>query len=328
MKFGLLVFYESENLGDDIQSYATEYFLPQVDYYIDREKMDSFSTESGEKVAVIMAGWYLENHLNWPPSPYINPLLISMHFDTYMRKFAGENIEKNHVLEGYGGNWLKRTAPVGCRDIYTKMILEKHNIPAYLSGCITLTINKLMGVEHHNKICLVDVPDQVHDYVETYYGDIIVMSHEMKKSDADWNNRKRNVEKTLQVYQGAKCVVTTRLHAALPCLAIGTPVLLLEDIKEYLRVGSWYEYVNHCSEKELIEGKYDEFLRSPSDNPQKYLQLRKIIIEKCKNYVDECRRLTFDCPADYVFQEQKDRVESIKELMKLRIDKYERLIGQ
>ena len=36
MKYGLLVFKETDNIGDDIQAYAAERFLPKVDYYIDR----------------------------------------------------------------------------------------------------------------------------------------------------------------------------------------------------------------------------------------------------------------------------------------------------
>ena len=37
MKYGLVVFKETTNLGDDIQSYSIKKMLPQVDYYIERE---------------------------------------------------------------------------------------------------------------------------------------------------------------------------------------------------------------------------------------------------------------------------------------------------
>ena len=37
---------------------------------------------------------------------------------------------------------LKQHAPIGCRDFYTVSLLEKYGIPAYYSGCMTLTLGK------------------------------------------------------------------------------------------------------------------------------------------------------------------------------------------
>ena len=54
MEYGLLVFKETDNIGDDIQSYAAERFLPKIDYYIDREHLNTFRSDSRNKVAVIM----------------------------------------------------------------------------------------------------------------------------------------------------------------------------------------------------------------------------------------------------------------------------------
>ena len=54
MKYGLLVFKETDNIGDDIQAYAAERFLPKVDYYIDRESLNVFMPNNQERVAMIM----------------------------------------------------------------------------------------------------------------------------------------------------------------------------------------------------------------------------------------------------------------------------------
>ena len=37
MKYGLLYYKDTVNIGDDIQTYAARRFLPHIDYYIDRE---------------------------------------------------------------------------------------------------------------------------------------------------------------------------------------------------------------------------------------------------------------------------------------------------
>ena len=45
MKFGILYNRNNLNIGDDIQAVATSYFLPQIDYFIDREQMQDFKTK-------------------------------------------------------------------------------------------------------------------------------------------------------------------------------------------------------------------------------------------------------------------------------------------
>ena len=80
MKYGLLVFKETDNIGDDIQAYAAERFLPKVDYYIDRESLNVFMPNNQERVAMIMNAWYMYNKFTLPPSPYIEPLFVSVHF--------------------------------------------------------------------------------------------------------------------------------------------------------------------------------------------------------------------------------------------------------
>ena len=42
MKYGLIYYKNTHNLGDDILSYVGKKFLPKVDYYIDREHLDVF----------------------------------------------------------------------------------------------------------------------------------------------------------------------------------------------------------------------------------------------------------------------------------------------
>lgn len=80
MKYGILFNKSNMNIGDDIQAYATERFLPRIDCFIDREHIDSFESENGEPVAVIMNAWYMWQKWNWPPSKYIYPLMTGFHY--------------------------------------------------------------------------------------------------------------------------------------------------------------------------------------------------------------------------------------------------------
>lgn len=53
MKYGLIHYRDTHNLGDNILSYAGKQFLPQMDYYIDPEHLDVFLPQDQEHVAVI-----------------------------------------------------------------------------------------------------------------------------------------------------------------------------------------------------------------------------------------------------------------------------------
>ena len=194
MKYGVIVFKESENLGDDIQSYAAKRFLPKIDYYIERESLDLFVPNEKEKVKVIMNGWFLHYKYTLFPSPYIDPLYISTHFSSY-KTFGIENeyIEVNK-------DYLKEYEPIGCRDIQTQKLLEKYDIKNYFSGCVTLTIDKFdIKKTEKDYICCVDVSKKISDYLK-------------KKSKICYNN---SFDKHMHGRGSAKIYKQTNIHNAI-----------------------------------------------------------------------------------------------------------------
>ena len=240
MKYGLMYYKSTDNIGDDIQTYAAMKFLPHIDYYIDRENLSCFVPDKKEYVSMIMNGWFIHNKLAWPPSPYINPLLISMHFKVLEETDVGDA-----YLKDFGGDFLKQYGPVGARDFETIKRLENNNIDAYFSGCMTLTLEKFCKIKKKKKICLVDVSNDVISKVKenTNY-EIEVLSHTLNPRDAEKksiNERMNDVEKILKKYQESKLVITTRLHVALPSLALGTPVIVLhKKVFDEDRLGTFF----------------------------------------------------------------------------------------
>ena len=132
MKFGLMKYDYTTNLGNEIQSIAARRFLPEIDCYVDHEKLNLF--ESDEKVKLIMNGWYLDCLKSWPPSDSIDPLLISMHFNTSV------NETKEVILSKESREFFSSYGPVGCRDQPTAELLKENDIDAYFSGCLSLTL--------------------------------------------------------------------------------------------------------------------------------------------------------------------------------------------
>lgn len=291
MKYGLIICRNTGNIGDDIQSYAMEKFLPRVDYLIDREHMDSFCPTNGETVAAIFAGWYMHRPLNFPPSPFLKVLPISVHLHRSL-----------HIVDDYGGEWLKKNSPIGCRDEGTVDILKSHNIPAYLSGCVTLTLKPFdPPPPYHGKIVLADVTQPVIDFVKANTTkEIVITSHyptslapDLSASapiEESWASHRSLVEKLLKFYQGASLVVTRRLHAALPCLALGVPVLLVNKQLRNYRFSTFIPYLNYTKPEDLISKKYVFDFDKPKANPSGHEKFAEKIKTLCTDFVNSCER--------------------------------------
>ena len=318
MKYGLIVFSKTDNLGDDIQSYATMTHLPHIDYIIERENMDNFVPNDNHIVAVIMAGWFLYSHLNWPPSPYIYPLNISMHFDTYYSKYLGNSLEKNMVLEGYGAQWLNSNGPVGVRDYFTLNLLSGFGISSYFSGCITTTLKKFPNVTKHNEIVAVDVSPQIIEYVQQHSNKkVIVKTHKIKLELIPLRERFQLVEEYLKLYQGASLVITSRLHAALPCLALGTPVLFVKDTKFFNRIGTYMPYVHNEFEYNILHSDFHYDFDNPLGNPTSYLNIQSFINDACSDFVERIENMPDMSVTEKIIQSdahaRKQTLQAIKE---------------
>ena len=291
MKYGVLYYKNTDNIGDDIQSYAQMRFLPHVDYYIDREALNCFIPDEKEYVSVIMNAWYIHNKLAWPPSPYIDPLLISMHFTSLESIDIGDK-----YLQNFGGEYLKKYEPIGARDMETKKRLEKNGIDAYFSGCMTLTLPKFENIEKKDKICLVDLTDDIIKKVkENTISDTEILTHWLNQEEIakkDINQRMQDVENLLKKYQEARLVITNRLHVALPCIALGTPVILIHK-KNYEkdRLETFLKYMDNYVDTEFLEMDITELLKNPKANNEEYLQIRKSLIEKCESFVSKNEEL-------------------------------------
>lgn len=290
-KYGLIVFKNTDNIGDDIQSYAQSQFLPHIDYVIDREQIDSFVPDNNEIVNCIMNAWWLNKRTNWPPSPYINPLPVSMHM---------RNTEEDSptYLDGMGMQWFKKYEPIGLRDDLVKKYLDEAGVKNYQSGCMTLTIKKNPKLKTKPYICVNDIDEELLKKLKEFTNiEIKIMKHDINPQETaklTWEERKKRVQKLLDTYQQAICVITSRLHCTLPCLALEVPVLLIyndENQDVINRMHLFLKCCNHISKKESIENfdKIKEYIESPPQNPEKYKEFRKSLTDKCQDFVKNAK---------------------------------------
>lgn len=289
MKYGLMYYKETDNIGDDIQTYTAKRFLPSIDYYIDREELSCFVPKEKEYVSMIMNGWFLHNKQAWPPSPYINPLLLSMHFTQLEEIDVGD-----YYLTGMGGKYLKDRGPIGCRDEETNKRLQSKGIETYFSGCMTLTLQKFENVEKQDYICIVDSrPDVIEKVKANTDKEIKELTHwviQEQIREKTVEQRMQEVEELLKTYQAASLVVTERLHVALPCLALGTPVILVHK-KDYEadRLGQFLPYINrHYTFDEFMEKDIQEMINHPEPNSNKHLEIRQALEKSCEEFIHRC----------------------------------------
>ena len=72
----------------------------------------------------------------------------------------------------------------------------------------------------------------------------------------------------------------------MPCLALGTPVLRIEDQTVYNRFSGLRELVRHCTPEEFLSGIVDFDFDHPPENPKDYLPLREKLIETVTTWVN------------------------------------------
>jgi len=329
MKYGVLYHRYTQNLGDDIQAYASSRFLPQIDYMVDREELDTFQSENNEAVSVIMSAWMFRKKWNWPPAPNIFPFFVGMHMIRKGIEGKASPIT-DECFQGIGGDYLRNYGPIGCRDKVTAKVFRKLSIDSFFSGCITLTLPNYEKVKpKKDYICLVDLPKDVEDKIKNKVkGKIEVRTYShintAKKPyhEQTWEERTQNVEERLKIYQNAKCVVTIRLHATLPCLAMGVPVLWVLKNPNWGRFNPYRDWARVARPKDILNDNYNFDFINPEPNAGNHLKTRKRLIRRIKKFIKENKDK--DTIEDFIktTYTEEERKEFQYNLMKTALDKW------
>lgn len=278
------------NIGDYIQGVASAQFLPSIDGFVDREEIGVYQEE---ECVVVMNGWFMHYPKNWPPSEKIHPIFLAFHINSNF---------KDPLLSEESIQYLKDHEPIGCRDYYTRDLLEKKGINAFFSGCMTLTLGEKYHNEKKNgKVIFVDPFFDIPTNPFYIFGNLLflIANYRSIKTIADkfeynWHHnlfhkliisffyrqyirlfdhgtlvnaeyicqespkykyeypteeaRFHEAERLIKKYATAALVVTSRIHCALPCLALETPVLYVENTDQAetsaCRLGGLYDLFN------------------------------------------------------------------------------------
>jgi hypothetical protein len=282
-RFGLLS-YTTSNLGDFIQSLAARKFLRKVDRYIDREKLDEACSLGGKPLKLIMNGWFCHRPDRWPPAAFIQPLLISFHITNNPEPGSGVRAREEFAGMPQVLRYLRQNGPVGARDLDTLAWLRTHGVDGFYAGCLTLTLDR-PAVARERFIALNDVPDTIAMRIESKTHRPVLRTTHDDGVTMGIEARMRRAAELMEIYAKASCVVTTRLHGALPCLAMGTPVLLIDASWDQSRFSGLNELVHHCSVEQYLSGDVDYDVDNPPPNPVRHLAMRDDLERRVASFI-------------------------------------------
>lgn len=229
----------SDNLGDDLRTLAASRLLPRIDRALDADRPDAPLTglSSSDRVVTLFTGAFLRSTVHWPPQEQIAPVYLGAHFSA--EDAWGVAFE---AMQGAGRSFLTACGAVGCRDERTMRLMEKAGIPARLTTCVTLSLDRPDVPKAQPYVCCVDAPAEVAAALKEFAPGVSTqvreMTHHLDSPSRDFAARMAHAEDVVRTYAGATFVVTRRLHCAMVCLAVGTPVVLLynssyEDVSRF-----------------------------------------------------------------------------------------------
>jgi hypothetical protein len=212
-------FFGAFNLGDEIQSIAAARLVPHHDGYLCRESLDTVK-DAG---IVILNGFFMISDNHWPPAPSLTPVFYAFHIAP-----TAERV----ICSPPGIAYLKEHEPIGCRDVGTVSLLERYGVEAYYSKCLSLTFERRRESPRSGKTYLVGVNKAGLSVIPR------ALRKRAIKVQQDWvclpgihpATKFELARQVLEAYRNtASLVITSKIHCAMPCLAMGIPVVFLWD---------------------------------------------------------------------------------------------------
>lgn len=316
MNYGVITYRKSirpkstnwSNIGDPIQSYAAIKLLERMgikEECLTKINRYDVSDYKGDEVKLLYNGYtamfnqYMHKFNSLPVPQNIIPVFTSILFHNRV-------IDEDIIAQ------LKEYSPIGARDEETYNNLKRLGVESYISGCVTATLPRRTKDPSKKKVFLVDVPESLikhipNDILEisekiSHQPFIERLSEEVVLTEEEYERYYNiSVEQLLRYRDEATLVVTSRLHAASPCMAMGVPVIVVGNyidgrfswLDKYLHLYmpeefdkiDWYpNAVEYEEDKELLIKMFHSVLTDSNE--------KKILIDQVHNlYINRKRCL-------------------------------------
>lgn len=239
------------NVGESIQAVTMSYIYEKIGICKDKiVKVDQCKIKEYDGEPLIfplrlpLSKATVDNFL--PLKECITPIFMSLHLH-------------DDILSGREDliAYFKKYEPVGCRDEQTCCFFRQHGIEAYIMGCYTVCLPKREKEPVKGSTFLVDVSKELMEKIPSAIKrNAVILSQAVPFEEYPVTHQEdERLEKVAEFYldryyNEADLVITSRLHAASPCMAMGIPVILASNnidfryawIDKYLKLYQQSEY--------------------------------------------------------------------------------------
>jgi hypothetical protein len=166
---------------------------------------------------------YFMNTRRWPPSAAVRPVFFAFHL-------AAE--AQGWLCSDASLEYLRRWQPIGCRDRGTQALLSARGVETYYSRCLSLTLPRRERVPENGQVFLVGLTPAARQAVPKALrrGAVCVDQARVRLPITDGELKRALASDLLEQYrQRARLVITSKIHCAMPCIAMGIPVVFLYD---------------------------------------------------------------------------------------------------
>lgn len=321
------------NIGDHIQSLAAHQFLTEPIAYLNRERLNKYCGEPLKVImngwymhepqnwppSKDIVPYFISFHIN----SVAKEALLSPDSIEYFKKWEPIGCRDNETVRLLAQKGVKAyftgcmTLTLGekyeskerCDKVY---FVDPHF--EYKKGILSLSSYLLVLLFNYKSIkkisnsmygnislkSLIKTASFFNDYRKVFTESLLTravyVSQYLKDSDFESDDQKFSyAEELLNNYARARFVVTSRIHCALPCLGMGTPVIYIENVNQpemsYCRLGGLREFFNIISyDKGKMRSLFCE-LKTKIDNnftfsnQNVHEKYKKLLIEGCKRFL-------------------------------------------
>lgn len=261
-------YYESSagfaNLGDYIQTIATEKAIRRCVQKDGRnpifENVLRSNLTEHQGGTCVMQGWFEHKQLTFLPGRNTRPIWIGTHFSHDAREMIKQLYATSEI----------RFTDIGCRDKSTMAFCQSLGMVSYFSRCLTLTFPRRSEVDASKatNVYIVDCPDIVLKHLPDKIKDGAIIMTQRNYRHAPWQDWKKNKEMAAQLLEEyhtkAKLIITTALHCAQPCIAMGIPTVFINpEYDEADRFSSMDGLIRQYSIEDIINGEIEYPTEAP-----------------------------------------------------------------
>lgn len=267
------------NMGDSIQTFAVNnlfrYAKIKPDNIIDIPLYGKATTN--EPCYLVVQGHFGRQYdLDFMDNPNIHPIFIGFAF-------------KDSFLLDDEIKYFKKYEPILCRDEFTKNVLKRYDVDAYISGCLTETFEKREenNTDPRNKYYFIDVPPKFIEMIPMHIKKNAIFTSQNIPidtiSDSIMENGAIKASERMNEYKkNAKMVITSKLHCMVPCVAMGIPTIAVGNNLSY-RYSFADTFIDLYNEKQFKE--YDWKIPKEKKDIE---TVKKLLLDVGKTMLEQC----------------------------------------